>query len=132
MNQKKYELVENYFAEFGKDMTKVHYTYTDYQEYCYFKQWAFGAEKLQDEGLSNTLENSRPGNSQWSYDEKMQFLSHFQEVGRDWNYISSKITSKTPNQVRNFYQNYKKKLNLEFLDSKQDPSDVLNAAGYSN
>lgn len=50
--------------------------------------------------------------SHWTEDEKDTFVALYQQKGRDWKGIAAEMGSKTPNQVRNFYQNYKSKLNI--------------------
>eukprot|EP00299_Pterocystis_sp_00344_P014050 c6949_g1_i1.p1 GENE.c6949_g1_i1~~c6949_g1_i1.p1 ORF type:complete len:505 (+),score=113.08 c6949_g1_i1:1-1515(+) len=65
--------------------------------------------------------------SHWSDEEKDTFLRLFNQRGRDWKGISAALGTKTPNQVRNFFQNYKVKLNLNASlpaqrSIKKDPS----------
>jgi len=50
--------------------------------------------------------------SVWTIVEKDTFLDSFLEYGRDWKKIAELIPSKTENQIKNFYQNYKVKLGL--------------------
>merc|ERR1711991_655982 len=44
--------------------------------------------------------------------EKEMFLVHLRAFGKDWTRIQTYIQTKTHAQIRNFYQNYKYKLDL--------------------
>jgi hypothetical protein len=51
----------------------------------------------------------------WTESEKKLFLHHLQINGKDWNYLSQQIPTKTIAQIKNYYQNYRVKLGLEKL-----------------
>ncbi|KAJ5072752.1 nuclear receptor co-repressor related ncor [Anaeramoeba ignava] len=65
----------------------------------------------------------KTGKNFWSENEKKIFIDQLKEKGRDWNAISIAIISKTPDQVKNFFQNNKTKLDL---------LSILLAGGHSN
>ena len=50
--------------------------------------------------------------NKWSAEEKQLFLKYLRTYGKNWPQIAGHITSKTHAQIRNFYQNYKYKLDL--------------------
>src|SRR5690606_49651 len=49
----------------------------------------------------------------WSSDEKQLFMQSLQEVGKDFDAIAQKIKTKNVPQIKNFYNNYRRKLNLD-------------------
>eukprot|EP01122_Echinamoeba_exundans_P011557 TRINITY_DN4629_c0_g2_i1.p1 TRINITY_DN4629_c0_g2~~TRINITY_DN4629_c0_g2_i1.p1 ORF type:complete len:1501 (+),score=359.06 TRINITY_DN4629_c0_g2_i1:166-4668(+) len=53
--------------------------------------------------------------SHWTDGEKQIFKDQFVKHGKDWKSIAEALPSKTANQVKNFYQNYRVKLNLDSL-----------------
>jgi len=57
----------------------------------------------------------RTASSYWTEAEKKLFLHHLQINGKDWNYLSEQIPTKTIAQIKNYYQNYRVKLGLEKL-----------------
>ncbi len=48
----------------------------------------------------------------WNSEEKAQFIELLQRYGRDWIKIAEQIPRKSDKQCRNYFQNYKHKLNL--------------------
>ena len=48
----------------------------------------------------------------WNSEEKAQFIELLQKHGRDWIKIAEQIPRKSDKQCRNYFQNYKHKLNL--------------------
>jgi len=48
----------------------------------------------------------------WTANEKGKFLKCLKIHGKDWARISQEIPTKTQSQVKNYFQNYKNKLNL--------------------
>jgi len=48
----------------------------------------------------------------WTANEKGKFLKYLKIHGKDWARISQEIPTKTQSQVKNYFQNYKNKLNL--------------------
>ncbi len=54
----------------------------------------------------------RSGGQKWKEEEKEAFLAHFNQVGKDWLALAKAIPGKAPNQIKNYYQNYKVKLGL--------------------
>jgi hypothetical protein len=53
-----------------------------------------------------------PASNKWTQQEKDMFLIHLRSFGKDWPRIQTYIRTKTHAQIRNFYQNYKYKLDL--------------------
>jgi len=49
----------------------------------------------------------------WTDAERDQIVKLLGQHGRKWNLLSQHVKTKTPEQIRNFYQNYKQKLNLD-------------------
>lgn len=122
---------EVYYEKFGKDTSKIQQALRDFQDYSRYKESAFGGERLTNEGPLNADDNSRRGSSQWTYEEKMMFIKHFKHFGRNWIEIAGVITTKSPSQVRNFFQNYKKKLKLDSISHEENESNILAAAGIT-
>lgn len=50
--------------------------------------------------------------SHWTTEEKNQFLSALNTHGRVWKALSEAVPTRTQNQIKNFFQNYKGKLGL--------------------
>lgn len=58
--------------------------------------------------------------SHWNEEEKKLFMEHLRIHGKNWDKIASIIKTKTSNQVKNYFQNYRIKLNLyELLPEDQ-------------
>jgi len=51
----------------------------------------------------------------WTEQEKDAFLHHFAHVGKDWDELCERIPTKTAAQIKNFFQNYKTKYNLQAI-----------------
>ena len=130
-SNRKFVSREAYFEKFGKDTSKIQQAMRDFQDYSRYKETAFGGERLTDEGPFNGEDISRKGSSQWTYEEKMMFIKHFKQFGRNWIEIAGVITTKSASQVRNFFQNYKKKLKLDSISVEQDEITILAAAGIT-
>jgi Myb-like DNA-binding domain len=132
VGKNKFTSKEVYYEKYGKDTSKIQHAMRDFLDYSRYKECAFGGEKLTDEGTFNGEDTSRKGTSQWTYEEKMMFIKLFKQYGRNWNEIANIIGSKSPSQVRNFFQNYKKKLKLDSISNEQDEITILAAAGITN
>ena len=50
--------------------------------------------------------------NQWQRDEKDKFVRLLQQHGRNWQVIADELPRRTPQQCRNYFQNYKYKLQL--------------------
>lgn len=48
----------------------------------------------------------------WTNAEKNQIVKLLSQYGKNWNKLSQEVKTKTPGQIKNFFQNYKQKLNL--------------------
>ncbi len=69
------------------------------------------SEKVSSSG-SGGRDVIRSGGQKWKDEEKEAFLSHFNQVGKDWLALAKAIPGKATNQIKNYYQNYKVKLGL--------------------
>uniref|UniRef100_A0A7M5V4E0 Nuclear receptor corepressor 1 n=1 Tax=Clytia hemisphaerica TaxID=252671 RepID=A0A7M5V4E0_9CNID len=69
------------------------------------------SEDLIRQHLNKMPEHSDP--SRWSEPEMMKAVEGLKKHGRSWSNISKMVETKTENQCKNFYFNYKKKFNLE-------------------
>ncbi|KAF1783680.1 SANT domain [Phytophthora cactorum] len=49
----------------------------------------------------------------WTEGEKADFLKYFSQYGKDWATLTENIPTKTAAQIKNYYQNYKNRLNLQ-------------------
>ncbi|KAE9112191.1 hypothetical protein PF010_g10539 [Phytophthora fragariae] len=49
----------------------------------------------------------------WTDGEKAEFLKYFSQYGKDWATLTENIPTKTAAQIKNYYQNYKNRLNLQ-------------------
>lgn len=70
----------------------------------------------------------RVNNSHWTDDEKAKFKELLQIHGKDWKSLANGISSKTVNQIKNFFQNYRNKLSLDDLLPEADRNNA-NARG---
>lgn len=61
---------------------------------------------------SEDKQSSKKTLLQWKEDEKETFIELFKKHGRDWTTIAEGLPRKTDKQCRNYFQNYKHKLNL--------------------
>jgi hypothetical protein len=128
--EERFKKTVHYYHLYGKDETKISHSVKAYRDYGKYKEYAYGGDRVQDEWPQEES-NVRRGTNQWTFDEKMKFIELFRQYGRNWEVISSKINTKTLSQVKNFFQNYKKKLNLENLEPNHDPETILKQAGIS-
>lgn len=71
--------------------------------------------------LSKTF-SERRSMAHWVEEEKEEFKKQLSIHGKNWKLLAQMITNKTEKQIRNFYQNYKKKMHLEDLLPKGDKS----------
>ena len=53
------------------------------------------------------------------------FVEGLKECGRDWEAIARRVITKTGAQCKNFYFNYKKKLQLELLVAEHESTKVF-------
>ncbi len=58
--------------------------------------------------------------SHWTDGEKQMFLQYLTVHGKNWKMLSDLIPTKTVNQIKNYYQNYRNKLNLDELLPESD------------
>lgn len=58
--------------------------------------------------------------SHWTDGEKQMFLQYLGVHGKNWKMLSDLIPTKTVNQIKNYYQNYRNKLNLDDLLPESD------------
>ena len=66
-----------------------------------------------DDNINNDPSKSaNRGMIQWNTEEKALFLDLLRTHGRDWGAIAEGLPRKTDKQCRNYFQNYKHKLNL--------------------
>eukprot|EP01117_Protostelium_nocturnum_P015417 TRINITY_DN5978_c0_g3_i1.p1 TRINITY_DN5978_c0_g3~~TRINITY_DN5978_c0_g3_i1.p1 ORF type:complete len:1130 (-),score=362.84 TRINITY_DN5978_c0_g3_i1:39-3428(-) len=56
----------------------------------------------------------------WTDKEKSIFLKSLKTNGKNWKKIAVEIPTKTPSQVKNYFQNYKNKLNLHLVLPEND------------
>jgi len=68
----------------------------------------------------NCRNNHVKTKSHWNDDEKELFKEYLKQYGKDWEKIAAIIKTKTSSQVKNYFQNYRIKLNLyELLPEDQ-------------
>ena len=66
------------------------------------------------EKSKKTKEKSSSARSnKWTPEEKDAYVKHLKIFGKDWTSLHKKIPTKTIAQIKNFYQNYKNKLQLD-------------------
>lgn len=56
--------------------------------------------------------SAKTPSSHWTVEEKSQFLSALNTYGRSWRELSAAVPTRSQNQIKNFFQNYKGKLGL--------------------
>ncbi|RLO03710.1 hypothetical protein DYB28_007813 [Aphanomyces astaci] len=81
------------------------------------------------------LTNLPPGKrvvQKWTEQEKSDFLKYFSVYGKDWAALTTSIPSKTAAQIKNYYQNYKNRLGLQYNTSQQQSTapTSMNAAQH--
>ncbi|EFJ53127.1 hypothetical protein VOLCADRAFT_127385 [Volvox carteri f. nagariensis] len=67
-------------------------------------------------GAGTAPSSSRRSVNYWSDDERKTFLQVFQMHGRDWLRLADAIPTKSTNQIKTFYHNYKTKLGLDKME----------------
>ena len=72
--------------------------------------------------MFSTNLTKRPSMAHWVEEEKEEFKKQLSIHGKNWKMLAQLIPNKTEKQIRNFYQNYKKKMNLEDLLPKEGKS----------
>ena len=90
----------------------------EYQRYIQhrFKRVFLNGEQSEEE--ESQEESLAPGKRQilqqqmWNSEEKALFIELLQKHGRDWVKIAESLPRKSDKQCRNYFQNYKHKLNL--------------------
>mmetsp|Transcript_13053 Transcript_13053/g.24381 ORF Transcript_13053/g.24381 Transcript_13053/m.24381 type:complete len:412 (-) Transcript_13053:118-1353(-) len=102
---------------YGKNMSFLSPCTKTIKEYERYKEYAFGGEQMTDEGFIDPSE-TRKVQAIWSIDEKMKFIELLKIHKRDWKAIAAEFEGKSINQCKNFFQNYKKKLNLEAIEAQ--------------
>ena len=77
-----------------------------------------GDQEINDQ--SEEAKAKRTSMQQWNTEEKAQFIELLKTHGRNWEAIAEKLPRKTDKQCRNYFQNYKHKLNLiQYLPAKE-------------
>lgn len=115
-NERFRESVEH-AEHYGKNMSFLSPCTKVINEYERYKEYAFGGEQMTDEGFYDPAE-TRKVQAIWSLDEKMKFIELLKIHKRDWKAIAAEFEGKTVSQCKNFFQNYKKKLNLEAIEAQ--------------
>uniref|UniRef100_H3H9Q7 Uncharacterized protein n=1 Tax=Phytophthora ramorum TaxID=164328 RepID=H3H9Q7_PHYRM len=64
-------------------------------------------------GGSNAAAPTKRVVQKWTDGEKADFLKFFSQYGKDWATLTENIPTKTAAQIKNYYQNYKNRLNLQ-------------------
>lgn len=83
-----------------------------------------GKYKIQDNQIyeKNNSTNTNKSKSHWTHEEKKMLLEYLPSYGKNWEYLSQLITTKTPSQIKNYFQNYRTKLKLDlYLPSNKHP-----------
>ncbi|KAG9409479.1 nuclear receptor co-repressor 1 [Aphanomyces cochlioides] len=62
---------------------------------------------------TNPMSKEKRVVQKWTEQEKSDFLKFFSIYGKDWTALTNSIPSKTANQIKNYYQNYKNRLGLQ-------------------
>ncbi|CAK4093190.1 unnamed protein product [Aphanomyces euteiches] len=62
---------------------------------------------------TNQMSKEKRVVQKWTEQEKSDFLKFFSIYGKDWTALTNSIPSKTANQIKNYYQNYKNRLGLQ-------------------
>ncbi|CAI5706345.1 unnamed protein product [Peronospora farinosa] len=61
----------------------------------------------------------------WTEGEKADFLKFFSQYGKDWTTLTENIPTKTAAQIKNYYQNYKNRLNLQDILKRRIENAVV-------
>eukprot|EP01113_Clastostelium_recurvatum_P024352 TRINITY_DN2908_c0_g1_i5.p1 TRINITY_DN2908_c0_g1~~TRINITY_DN2908_c0_g1_i5.p1 ORF type:complete len:1815 (-),score=266.53 TRINITY_DN2908_c0_g1_i5:405-5849(-) len=73
------------------------------------------ADAMSDSASSPAAPKAPRVVSYWTPLEKQEFLKYLALYGKNWKVLAEHITGKTQNQIKNYFQNYKVKLNLNDL-----------------
>lgn len=68
------------------------------------------------------------GRQMWTEEEKENFLKYFKQHGKNWKAIADQMPTKNTNQIKNFFQYYKTKLNLTSLLNDQQKQEGMTPA----
>merc|ERR1719158_339190 len=69
-----------------------------------------------EEAVKQTAEQAKPETRRphyWTDSEKQAFVEVFKAHGRDWKALSARFPEKTLGQLKAFYQNWRKRLELD-------------------
>jgi len=103
--------------------TPSHIDYELKQEEIHFDDDQYqSVEIAEDEGFANVSNHNPPkskhyraNSSHWEEEEKDAFLTYLAVYGKSWSELATRILTKTPNQIKNYYTNYRLKLGLDEL-----------------
>lgn len=70
-----------------------------------------------DRSAKSTNDKPSARSNKWTPEEKEMYLKQLKVSGKDWTSIHKKVPTKTIAQIKNFYQNYKNKLQLDKIVS---------------
>ncbi|ETN00525.1 hypothetical protein PPTG_17975 [Phytophthora nicotianae INRA-310] len=65
----------------------------------------------------------------WTEGEKADFLKYFSQYGKDWATLTENIPTKTAAQIKNYYQNYKNRLNLQDILKRRIENAAASGSG---
>jgi len=68
-----------------------------------------------------TPKGDEPRRVYWTASEKSTFIKCFKLYGKNWKKIAMEIPTKSQNQIRNYFQNYKVKLGLDQIEPQFPP-----------
>ena len=71
-----------------------------------------------DRSAKSTNDKPSARSNKWTPEEKEMYLKQLKVSGKDWTSIHKKVPTKTIAQIKNFYQNYKNKLQLDKIVSE--------------
>lgn len=69
-------------------------------------------DSLEDASNSKLSQQSRFGNNPWRDEERKHFVSLLKKHGKNFALIAQELGTRSVDQCRNYFQNYKAKLNL--------------------
>ncbi|RLN79814.1 hypothetical protein BBJ28_00012824 [Nothophytophthora sp. Chile5] len=67
----------------------------------------------------------------WTEAEKADFLKFFSLYGKDWTTLTESIPTKTAAQIKNYYQNYKNRLNLQDILKRRIENAAAGGSGVN-